>query len=82
MEFKCGIIPKTLKIRAQAKNRGYETINISLVVSFWFLRSYNLKHREHCFRHNKEDKEAIKQQSKTNKLCGHGKLTPPELQNI
>lgn len=57
----CGITPETLKIHVQAEKRGHKTVNISLAVSFWSVKNYDIKSREHCFRYNKENKEVVKQ---------------------
>jgi len=71
VEIKRGIIPKTLKICAWSEKRDHKTVNISLAVSFWLLKNYKLKSWEHChcFRHNKQDKEAVKQQDKANDVA-------------
>lgn len=76
-EFKCGIIPKTLKMHRL--KTGHKTVNISLIhLSFWLLKKYSLKSREDHFRHNKEDKKAVTQQDKAADVAG-GSQHPPAL---
>lgn len=74
-EFKCGIIPKTLKMHRL--KTGHKTVNISLIhLSFWLLKKYSLKSREDHFRHNKEDKKAVTQQDKAADVAGGSQHLP------